>query len=294
LLHGATTAGPPPPAGAPPPPPATPLPSTSSGGRTQSPPTTARANALAPSAAGSSRPPKAAKLNPKALEYEMRYCEESGKCVLDVAASLTLARSALVVDLEKQTVELRVRVTCLSIGSEGRVIHSYDPMSRFAREGECTRTTGALALGGALQLDAECYLAQPAGGERYVDGGQQLLRFKHQTLVENGWLTQGAMWLQLAVQVRPPLARALGARPAASGGDFDSPVRVRPTPRADGAENEEPNYVPSLHPGRAERTVIRRPCDDLVSHPAYLDMSAEALAALGAEHAAPAAIAVAV
>ena len=224
----------------------------------------------------------------------MRYCEESGKCVLDVAASLTLARSALVVDLEKQTVELRVRVTCLSIGSEGRVIHSYDPMSRFAREGEYTRTTGALALGGAPQLDAECYLAQPAGGERYVDGGQQLLRFKHQTLVENGWLTQGAMWLQLAVQVRPPLARALGARPAASGGDFDSPVRVRNTPRADGAENEEPNYVPSLHPGRAERTVIRRPCDDLVSHPAYLDMSAEALAALGAEHAAPAAIAVAV
>lgn len=190
---------------------------------------------------------RAAKCDPTALEFELRHDDASGTCVLEfVASSLVTARAALLVDLGAQTIELRVRDRCASVGAEGRLLHSYDPMSRFAREGEHTRTTGPLVLGGGVpQLDSERYLQEAAGGELVrEEGGRSLLRFKHQQLEMNGWLTPGPMWLQLAVLVRPPIARALGARPAASGGDFDSPIRPRSAAPAAGAENQGGGNAP--------------------------------------------------
>ena len=133
MLHTPMAAPPPPPPGAPPPavpPPRTPSRAPPFGEGLLPTPLTAVPATNAPTLrTGRPKAARLSKLDPAALEYELRYDDASGALALDFAASsLTTARAVLVVDLGAQTIDLRVRDTYASVGAEGRLLHSHDPM----------------------------------------------------------------------------------------------------------------------------------------------------------------------
>ena len=113
--------------------------STGEGGGSKDPPVTPRPVPRTP--APRSSVGTKAKYDPQKLEYELRYCEVTSKCVISVVCSLVADLFVLLVDLEEQTIQLRVRLYGACTGPPGRVIQSNDPMSRLAREGFQERTT---------------------------------------------------------------------------------------------------------------------------------------------------------